>query len=142
MASPGGNALPPGSDHKTLFGGLALAVFGGICLSSLLSRTKKSGDETHGLFRSFVLFFYSCFIKPHNGDKTGSQQDALESFYKKQAGAYDSTRRLLLQGRADLLALVAAQLESKAKNGEKKERERRLVWVDVGFFPRTFHAAK
>ncbi|KAG9643767.1 hypothetical protein KCU64_g11622, partial [Aureobasidium melanogenum] len=49
--------------------------------------------ETVGkLFNAVVTsakFAYSCFLKPHTGDKTGSQQDALESFYKTQAGIYD-----------------------------------------------------
>ena len=82
------------------------------------------------MLRSFVLFFYSCFIKPHQGGSKASQQDALESFYKKQAGAYDATRKLLLRGREDMLALVAAQLEAKAKMASGDNKTKR-IWVDV-----------
>lgn len=86
------------------------------------------------MLRSFVLFFYSCFIKPHQGDSKASQQDALESFYKKQAGAYDATRKLLLRGREDMLALVAAQLEAKAKMASGDGKTKR-IWVDVSTSP-------
>lgn len=91
------------------------------------------GREAPGLLRSFALFFYSCFIKPHKDGTKATQQDALESFYKKQAGAYDATRKVLLRGREDMLALVAAQLESKADEmtvNANKNRTKR-IWVDV-----------
>lgn len=55
-------------------------------------------------------FAYACFLKPHSGDGSGSQQDALESFYKSQASVYDATRTKLLQGREDMLALVGSSL--------------------------------
>lgn len=42
---------------------------------------------------------------------------------------YDSTRNLLLQGREDMLGLIAAQLIYKASHGEwPKEGP---IWVDV-----------
>jgi betaine lipid synthase len=44
---------------------------------------------------------------------------------------YDVTRKALLKGREDLLALAAAQLRFKAeKQGESAKRKR--IWVDVG----------
>ncbi|SPO02242.1 related to S-adenosylmethionine:diacylglycerol 3-amino-3-carboxypropyl transferase [Cephalotrichum gorgonifer] len=130
--------MPPYSEYSEYTPLLAAAAtaLGGICLYSLASPKSSSSaggdadDGAPGLVKSLFLFFYSCFIKPHNGDGRGTQQDALESFYGKQAGAYDSTRKLLLQGREDMLALVSAQLEARAsaENGSKKRR----IWVDVG----------
>ena len=55
-----------------------------------------------------------------------TQQDALESFYGQQAGAYDNTRKVLLRGREDMLALVAAQLESKAKGDDRRGENRKI----------------
>lgn len=128
MASLGGNILPLDLDLKTTFAGLSAVALSGLLFSKLLSKNDAESLEAPGLFKSFLLFFYSCFIKPHNGDKKGNQQDALESFYKKQAGAYDATRKVLLQGREDMLALVAAQLKAK---GPKKGNKAKRVWVDV-----------
>ncbi|WYZ44274.1 hypothetical protein EsH8_VII_000710 [Colletotrichum jinshuiense] len=129
MASLGGNILPLDFDLKTTFAGLSAVALSGLLFSKLLSKNESESNEAPTLLKSFLLFFYSCFIKPHNGDKKGNQQDALESFYKKQAGAYDATRKVLLQGREDMLALVAAQLKAKSpKKGDKAKR----IWVDVG----------
>ncbi|CCF31774.1 hypothetical protein CH063_16109, partial [Colletotrichum higginsianum] len=131
MASLGGNILPLDLDLKTTFAGLSAVALSGLLFSKLLSKddADSNGSEAPGLLKSFLLFFYSCFIKPHSGDKKGNQQDALESFYKKQAGAYDATRKVLLQGREDMLALVVAQLKAKGpKKGDKAKR----IWVDVG----------
>lgn len=72
----------------------------------------------------YLDFAYGCFLKPHTGDTNGSQQDALESFYKAQAKAYDTTRTRLLKGREDMLGLVASQLK-------RKQLARKPVWVDV-----------
>ncbi|KAI4848986.1 hypothetical protein E4T44_03617, partial [Aureobasidium sp. EXF-8845] len=74
-------------------------------------------------------FAYSCFLKPHTGDNTGNQQDALESFYKTQAGIYDVTRSRLLRGREDMLAMAAAQLRHQLEQGQYT---RKPIWVDVG----------
>ena len=61
-----------------------------------------------GTIRSYLRFAYASFFKPHTSDGKGDQQDALESFYKCQADAYDTTRSALLRGREDMLRLVAA----------------------------------
>lgn len=74
-------------------------------------------------------FIYACFFKPHTGDGTGSQQDALESFYKSQASIYDATRSRLLQGREDMLALVAAQVKHRQGTGQATTKP---IWVDIG----------
>lgn len=74
-------------------------------------------------------FVYACFFKPHTGDGTGSQQDALESFYKSQASIYDATRSRLLQGREDMLALVAAQVKHRQGTGQATTKP---IWVDIG----------
>jgi len=82
-----------------------------------------------GVARHYVQFAYSCFLKPHTGDGTGNQQDALESFYKSQASIYDATRTRLLQGREDMLALVAAQVKYRREMGQISHKP---IWVDVG----------
>lgn len=130
MASLGGNILPPDPHSKIYLAGIAVFLLVGICYSTLLLK-KPKGSESPSLLQSLWLFFYSCFLKPHNGDSNGTQQDALESFYKTQAGAYDATRKALLKGREDMLALAAAQLVHRAKNGDEKRR----IWVDVSIFP-------
>ncbi|TKW59551.1 hypothetical protein CTA1_4153 [Colletotrichum tanaceti] len=132
MASLGGNILPLDLDLKTTFAGLSAVALSGLLFSKLLPKdgADSNGSEAPGLLKSFLLFFYSCFIKPHSGDKKGNQQDALESFYKKQAGAYDATRKVLLQGREDMLALVVAQVKAKGLGqGDKAKR----IWVDVSW---------
>jgi betaine lipid synthase len=75
---------------------------------------------------AYVRFAYACFFKPHTGDDSGNQQDALESFYKAQADVYDHTRRRLLHGREDMLCLVAAQMKQRAAKTKP-------IWVDVSF---------
>ncbi|KAK1595796.1 uncharacterized protein LY79DRAFT_680570 [Colletotrichum navitas] len=132
MASLGGNILPLGLDLKTSFAGLSAVALSGLFFANILSTkdAERNGSEAPSLLKSFLLFFYTCFIKPHSGDKKGNQQDALESFYKKQAGAYDATRKVLLQGREDMLALVAAQL--KANGRPNKGGKAKRIWVDVG----------
>lgn len=136
-AAQGGNIAPFGIEIPPLYAGLALALVGGLCLSRIASRAGGDEKDTPGLLRPFLLFFYSSFIKPHQGDRRASQQDALESFYKTQAGAYDATRRVLLRGREDMLGLVAAQLESKRREMEAAGKSQaKRVWVDVGAAPR------
>lgn len=124
----------PDVDSKIFFAGIAGVFCFAIGLSRVFAGTSsETKDETPGLARSLLLFAYSCFLKPHEGDGKGTQQDALESFYKTQAGVYDSTRRALLKGREDMLALVAAQLEAKAEGGKTKPgKQTKRVWVDVG----------
>ncbi|OAQ79360.1 betaine lipid synthase [Purpureocillium lilacinum] len=132
MASHGGNIMPSGIEIRPLYAGIALALVGGLCISRL-SSPSKDGKDAPGLFKSFFLFFYSSFIKPHQGDSKANQQDALESFYKTQAGAYDATRKVLLHGREDMLGLVAAQLESKALEMKAAGKsQNRRIWVDIG----------
>ncbi|KUI70698.1 Protein-L-isoaspartate O-methyltransferase [Cytospora mali] len=132
MASLGGNILPLEVISRFFFAGVASVFCLAVGLSRVFSNTgfKTTIDEAPGLAKSLFLFAYSCFLKPHRGDGKGTQQDALESFYKAQAGVYDSTRGTLLKGREDMLALVSAQLEAKAEITEGKKTER--IWVDVG----------
>ncbi|KAG8626659.1 hypothetical protein KVT40_005604 [Elsinoe batatas] len=80
-------------------------------------------------FRTYSRFAWNCFFKPHTGDDTGCQQDALESFYKSQAGIYDATRSRLLDGRETMLGLVAAQVKHQAASGALPKKP---IWVDVG----------
>jgi len=86
--------------------------------------------------KPYLLFFYNCFLKPHaKSGATGTQQDALESFYQGQAAVYDATRGTLLQGRIEMLKLAAAQLKLKAEREKRAgtKRERGWIWVDVQF---------
>ncbi|KAG8163313.1 hypothetical protein KVR01_006610 [Diaporthe batatas] len=130
MASLGGNVLPPGLDNKMVYAGIAGVFCFALGLSRLLAGTRHEPDSP-GLMRSLLLFAYGCFLKPHDGDGKGSQQDALESFYKAQAGIYDTTRSALLKGREDMLALAAAQLRARA-GGDRPRSQKKRVWVDVG----------
>jgi betaine lipid synthase len=133
MASLGGNILPPDMSNKFLFGGIALVLCAIIGFSRLATQNTKNDEEQPSLLKSVLLFCYSCFLKPHKGDGKGTQQDALESFYQNQAGVYDVTRKALLKGREDMLALVAAQLAHKAKEEAKANKTAlKRVWVDVG----------
>lgn len=129
MDFPGGNILPATPQAKIYVAGAAVVLFVGVCLTSLKSKPEKTA-ENPSLLKSLWLFAYSCFLKPHSGDAKRNQQDALESFYKGQAGAYDTTRRALLKGREDMLALAAAQLKVRAQ--ESGSGSKRRVWVDVG----------
>ncbi|EMR66550.1 putative 3-amino-3-carboxypropyl transferase protein [Eutypa lata UCREL1] len=88
--------------------------------------------ENPSVLRSICLFVWSCFLKPHAGDAKRNQQDALESFYKGQAGAYDATRKTLLKGREDMLALAAAQILYKVKRGDQTSDNKRRIWIDIG----------
>lgn len=125
--------MPFGNEINPLYAGIAASVLGGLCISGLVaSRGTGQNNDNPGVISSFFLFFYSCFIKPHQGDSKASQQDALESFYKKQAGAYDATRKVLLRGREDMLSLVAAQLEAKAETATDGNKTKR-IWVDVRY---------
>ncbi|KAL4917331.1 hypothetical protein BDW62DRAFT_201953 [Aspergillus aurantiobrunneus] len=104
--------------------GFSTIALCGLFLSRLLARQRAHSNEHAGPGRlqAFLLFCYCCFLKPQ-GDRS-SQQKFLESFYKKQAAVYGTTRDRLLQGRSKMLALVAAQLKARPKS----ER----VWIDVG----------
>ncbi|RAL68133.1 hypothetical protein DID88_008845 [Monilinia fructigena] len=91
----------------------------------------EEAEENANAWASFAKFFYASFLKPHDGDGAeNGQQDALESFYKAQAGVYDATRSRLLRGREDMLALVAAQLRDKA--ARERTHEPKRIWVDIG----------
>lgn len=147
MASLGGNITPPDVDSKLIFAGLAVLLSAAIGItkysSSSSSSPEKTDDRQPSLVRSVLLFCYSCFIKPHSskGKGKGTQQDALESFYETQAGVYDVTRKTLLKGREDMLALVAAQLAhrwsvedraAKKNSGNNSDPRSKRIWVDVG----------
>lgn len=78
--------------------------------------------------QTYSKFAWNCFVKPHTKGESGSQQDALESFYSAQASIYDATRTRLLRGREDMLALVAAQMRARVNTGTVPAKP---VWVDV-----------
>ena len=85
--------------------------------------------KTYNAIYHYGTFAYTCFLKPHSGDGTGSQQDALESFYQSQASIYDATRNKLLQGRHEMLALVAAQVKHRRDTNQINQKP---IWVDIG----------
>ncbi|PYH90813.1 sialidase [Aspergillus ellipticus CBS 707.79] len=99
-----------------------------VAVVMMLSSQKRKIDYNSGVF-SYLKFIYASFLKPHEKHGNG-QQDALESFYKTQAGVYDATRKRLLRGREDMLGLVAAQLKHKVETKELKAGK--AVWVDIG----------
>ncbi len=110
--------------------GAALVLLIGVIFATTFGYTAKKVDDNPTVLQSFLRFSYACFLKPHDGDGTGNgQQDALESFYKAQAGVYDVTRKTLLRGREDMLGLVAAQLVRKAASERTHDPKR--IWVDV-----------
>jgi betaine lipid synthase len=132
VASPGGNIASPEGDSKLVFIGLGLGLCSLIAFSRYFGILKKKDDDSPNLVQSFLVFAYSCFLKPHQGDGKGTQQDALESFYRTQKGIYDVTRKALLKGREDMLALAAAQLRFRAgAAAEAKETKQKRIWVDV-----------
>jgi betaine lipid synthase len=126
-------ALPKDPHTQILIAGAAVVLLIGICFAVPLIPSKKQDDSEPGALVSFLRFCYACFLKPHESGEGGSQQAALESFYKAQAGVYDSTRRALLRGREDMLGLVAAQLVQRAAKDRTHDPKR--IWVDVSFIP-------
>ena len=114
-------------------GATVVLLIGIIFVITPFPSKKTAEDENLESFSSYLRFFYASFLKPHSGDGTGNgQQDALESFYKAQAGVYDATRKRLLRGREDMLGLVAAQLVQKAAKDRTHDPKR--IWVDVRCF--------
>ena len=113
---------------------LTIAATLGIVYAVIYRMTSRNSDKVltpPSSLRSFWLFFYSSFIKPHNRNSPAQgQQHALESFYKGQASVYDATRKKLLRGREDMLGLVAAQL--KGRPGGETNGHSKRIWVDVG----------
>jgi betaine lipid synthase len=131
MASLIPSLLPRDPIQQIIIVGASTALL----VVAIFVATRKSKKETEdGALLSFAKFFYASFLKPHTGDGSGNgQQDALESFYKAQAGVYDATRKRLLCGREEMLGLVAAQLTLRAKEAENASARR--VWVDVSTLP-------
>lgn len=130
MASPGGNSMPPDLSPEIVLSGILGVVIFALALSHTYGDPSEDDEQKPGFLKSMLVFCYSCFIKPHSGGSDDTQQAALESFYSKQADVYDTTRKALLRGREDMLALAAAQLLVKAeKSGKISDKKR--IWVDV-----------
>lgn len=132
MAVLGPSILPKDPQSRIFIAGAIIVILFGIFFAATQKTTKKDGeenDENQSGFASFLRFFYASFLKPHTGDVGNGQQDALESFYKAQAGVYDATRKRLLRGREDMLGLVAAQLVQKAP--KERTHDTKRIWVDV-----------
>lgn len=95
MASLGGNITPPESiiNPQIFVAGIAGVLFFSLGLYQLSSKPSQDGHKNEpSLIKSFLLFCYSCFLKPHSHGANGGQQGALESFYAGQAGAVGSSR--------------------------------------------------
>lgn len=134
MASLTPNSILFQDPHTQIFAVAATVVLLVGCIFALTQRgapaVPKDLDNPSPL-SSFLRFFYASFLKPHaHGVGANGQQDALESFYKAQAGVYDNTRKRLLRGREDMLGLVAAQLVQKAAKDRTHDPKR--IWVDIG----------
>lgn len=131
MASLIPNILPKDSHTQIIAAGASIAILVGIVfVTNFGGKKTPKDDEELSTWSSFIRFFYACFLKPHEKSGENGQQDALESFYKAQAGVYDATRKRLLCGREDMLGLVAAQLKQKATSADQLKNQRR-IWVDV-----------
>lgn len=129
MAALGPSILPKDPHTQIIFAGATIVILIGVIFAATLNSAKKEDAENPSGFTSFLRFFYASFLKPHTGDVGNGQQDALESFYKAQAGVYDATRKRLLRGREDMLGLVAAQLVQKAT--KERTHDIKRIWVDV-----------
>lgn len=132
MAVLGPSILPKDPQSQIFIAGATIVILLGLFFAATQKTTKKEeehDDENQSGFASFLRFFYASFLKPHTGDVGNGQQDALESFYKAQAGVYDATRKRLLRGREDMLGLVAAQLVQKA--AKERTHNTKRIWVDV-----------
>jgi betaine lipid synthase len=128
MASLIPSILPKDPYTQIILVGVSLTLLIGI-IFAVTFRSSENGKEEPSAWSSFVRFFYTCFLKPHQTDGSAGQQAALESFYKAQADVYDATRKTLLRGREDMLGLVAAQLVQKAAKDRTHDPKR--IWVDV-----------
>jgi betaine lipid synthase len=53
----------------------------GILVATVFTYTlwPKSKGQAPGTVEAYLKFIYTCFLKPHTGDGSGSQQDALVS---------------------------------------------------------------
>lgn len=130
MASLIRNILPKDSHSQIIITGASIAILIGVVfVATFAGKKNPKNDDELSTWSSFIRFFYACFLKPHEKGGENGQQDALESFYKAQAGVYDATRKRLLCGREDMLGLVAAQLKQKATTDQSKSQRR--IWVDV-----------
>jgi hypothetical protein len=126
------NILPKDPHVQIIIVGVTLGLLISIIFATTSLFSKRADGEKLGTLSSFLQFFYASFLKPHDGDGNGNgQQDALESFYKAQAGVYDVTRKTLLRGREDMLGLVAAQLVQKA--ARERTHDPKRIWVDVSY---------
>ncbi|TVY49827.1 hypothetical protein LOCC1_G000422 [Lachnellula occidentalis] len=131
MASLIPSTLSKGLHTELYLVGATLFLLVGIFFTLSLRLSSKGIEDNPSAFESFLRFFYASFLKPHSGEDTGNgQQDALESFYKAQAGVYDATRKRLLRGREDMLGLVAAQLVY--KDATERTHDAKRIWVDIG----------
>lgn len=140
MASLIPSILPKDPHTQIYIVGASLVLLIGF-IFAVVFRSPKEDEENPSTLTSFFRFFYASFLKPHTGDGTGNgQQDALESFYKAQAGVYDATRKRLLRGREDMLGLVAAQLVQKA--AKERTHNPKRIWVDVSKRPHFSDRAK
>ncbi|OAL39407.1 hypothetical protein AYO20_01277 [Fonsecaea nubica] len=105
-------------------GFFVLVTILGIVLYRLGGRVSLDKVAAH----PYLKFVYACMLKPHDRRADIGQQGALESFYSAQANVYDSTRKRLLRGREDMLAILVAKLQGKMASGEG----RKPVWYDIG----------
>jgi betaine lipid synthase len=123
--------LPQDPHSQIIIVGASVVLLVGIIFAATFRATSgspKDGEHV-STWSAFLRFVYACFLKPHESDGSNGQQDALESFYKAQAGVYDKTRKQLLRGREDMLGLVAAQLVAKA--ARERTHDPKRIWVDV-----------
>lgn len=52
----------------------------------------RSKEQAPSTFEAYLKFIYGCFLKPHTGDGSGSQQDALVRL--TEGGVLDLSNRM------------------------------------------------
>lgn len=58
---------------------VALCIVGLFLATVFVVAFKPKAGEPKNTLQAYLKFFYACFVKPHSGDGTGNQQDALVS---------------------------------------------------------------
>ena len=63
-----------------------MIAVGSLLASRLVLKQVTRRRRGLGHLNSLILFFKSCFVRRQSVSITGAQQEALENFYKGQAG--------------------------------------------------------
>jgi betaine lipid synthase len=67
--------LPREPFHRLTIALCVLGLF--LAAVFVLALRPKAKGQTPSTLKAYLKFVYGCFLKPHTGDGSGSQQDAL-----------------------------------------------------------------